>query len=224
MDEYLLQLVNGLAGQSAKQDAFVRSLQLDYFKTVPIILLFWAMWFRLPERRDALLALLLVTLPLMAGTRIVAMLLPFRPRPMYDPGFDHTPAADVPFHTALENWSAMPSDHAALFFALSAGMWMISRPFGALAVLHTVLVICLPRLYLAYHWPSDILVGGLLGVAVVVFLLGPLTRLIAWTRIVPFFEVREWLGYPLLFVATYELSTMFNGLRNFAGALVGIEM
>src|SRR2546428_3795750 len=48
--------------------------------------------------------------------RSLALLLPFRSRPF------ESATADVPVAVrALESWSAFPSDHAALFFAIATG-------------------------------------------------------------------------------------------------------
>jgi hypothetical protein len=53
----------------------------------------------------------------------------------------------------------MPSDTAALAFALAAVAWSSSRRLGAAAVAWAAVVTCLPRLYIGYHYLSDLLVG-----------------------------------------------------------------
>jgi undecaprenyl-diphosphatase len=64
----------------------------------------------------------------------------------------------------LAGWSAFPSDHATLYFCLAAGLWFCSSRMGWFAGIYVALVICLPRVYLGLHWPTDILGGALLGV------------------------------------------------------------
>jgi len=46
-----------------------------------------------------------------------------------------------------------------LFFALPCPLWYQSRKLVFWRWLWTTIVICLPRLYLGYHWPIDV-VGG----------------------------------------------------------------
>lgn len=224
MDDIVFQWINGFAGQSVERDTFMRKIQSDYGKTLPVALLFWSMWFRYSDRRDALVALLAITIPAMITARLLALNLPFRLRPMYDPESNFNAPLDIPVHNWLDGWSAMPSDHATLFFSIAVSMLLISRGYGIIALMHAALVVCLPRVYLAEHWPSDILVGALLGTVISLILLKPVTFIVAKIQLVPFFEARGWLGYPLLFAATFELTQMFHGVREILGAIGGTSM
>jgi membrane-associated phospholipid phosphatase len=82
----------------------------------------------------------------------------------------------------------MPSGHAVVFFAFGLGLFSISRTLGILGVAHAVLVDALPRMYLGLHYPTDVLAGALVPVAVVAVLRlalegGALTRaLLAWSK------------------------------------------
>jgi undecaprenyl-diphosphatase len=93
---------------------------------------------------------------------VVQAVSPFRPRPIHDPTLGlHVPLglpSDV-----MTNWSSFPSDHATLFFALATGLFFVSRGLGLAAAAYVTLVIALPRVYVGWHYPSDILAGGLLG-------------------------------------------------------------
>ena len=40
---------------------------------------------------------------------------------------------------------------------------MIWGRWGGLAILYSLLVICVPRIYLGYHYPSDVAAGALIG-------------------------------------------------------------
>lgn len=64
----------------------------------------------------------------------------------------------------LDNWSSFPSDHAGLGFALAACIFMLNRQWGIFAYLHTLIIICIPRMYLSYHYPSDVLGGAVIGI------------------------------------------------------------
>jgi membrane-associated phospholipid phosphatase len=48
---------------------------------------------------------------------------------------------------------------------------MRSRWLGAAVVVWTLLMICLPLLYLGWHWASDVVAGAVLGVLLMLLLL-----------------------------------------------------
>jgi undecaprenyl-diphosphatase len=71
----------------------------------------------------------------------------------------------MPVGGFASDWSSFPSDTAAQAFALVVAIWMISRRLGIAAALWATAVICFPRLYGGFHYPSDLLVGGIFGAA-----------------------------------------------------------
>ena len=147
-------------------------------------------------------------------SRLLALLLPFRGRPL------ELIASSPPWsYRALESWSAFPSDHAALFFALATGIFVISRRIGILALLHAIIVITLPRLYLGLHHPTDMLAGGAIGVVCALLAVRPSV----WRRCaLPLAAVdgrwAPWLA-ALGFVVAFEIATLFDGVRNGAKLL-----
>ena len=139
-------------------------------------------------------------------------LLPFRNRPMNDIGFSFLPPLGYN-PNLLEGWSSFPSDHAALFFGLAAGIFSISKRIGRFALLHAIVIVSLPRLYLGIHYPTDIVAGGILG-ASFVWLAG---RLPIAERIGRF--AIGWLGrspasfYVCFYLATYQVAVLFDDVR-----------
>jgi len=76
---------------------------------------------------------------------------------------------------------SFPSDHAVMAGSVTAGVWLVSRRLGLASTLAAV-VMAFSRVYIAAHYPHDVLAGLLLGAAVSIvgYLLarGMLTRLI----------------------------------------------
>jgi membrane-associated phospholipid phosphatase len=76
---------------------------------------------------------------------------------------------------------SFPSDHAVMAGAAAIGLWFVSRRLGAVAVVAAVLMAA-SRVYIAAHYPGDVLAGLLLGgvvAAAACLLLRPaLTRVI----------------------------------------------
>jgi undecaprenyl-diphosphatase len=120
---------------------------------------------------------------------------------------------------ALDGWSSMPSDHASLFFGMAVAFLAVSRVVGICLILWSVLISSLPRVVMGLHWPSDVLVGWLLGGAIAFILIRPLSKLFERSGIIPYFEARPAIGYPLLFLATYEVAEMFQTTRLFVDKL-----
>ena len=56
----------------------------------------------------------------------------------------------------------LPSDHAVLAGAATAGLWLVSRRLGILAVLAS-LAMGFARIYVGAHYPKDVLAGYALG-------------------------------------------------------------
>lgn len=168
LDDALLRALNAHMGQHPAWDHLMeRLLDFDQLKFGLPIYLMVAMWASnrpgQGERRRTLINALMGGLAGLIVARSLALLLPFRMRPFARP--ELTWVLPDGFEPQMRTWSAFPSDHAVLALALVTGIWLISRRWGWIALLHAVLVICLPRLYMGLHHPSDLIAGGLLGVA-----------------------------------------------------------
>lgn len=214
MDIELFRWFNQWNTEDGAFGLFLRLGQIDYIKTVPFLLVFWALWFwpkTAIERtliRERLVALILCTIPTMLVTRAAANYLPFRQRPMHAQDIEIV-LADWQDRSVLQGWSSMPSDHASLFVGFAFAAMLIHRGFGIFLLLWAIFVVSLPRIVLGYHWPSDIAAGAVIGAALALLLMRPLTNAVRSAQVVPYFEAREALGYPLLFLATYEIARLF---------------
>lgn len=221
IDAAILLWINQYAHSSFLLDASVVELsEASLLKGGVIMCLFWWVW--APEtdgadtRRERLLVNLLTCLFVVAMARGLVHILPFRERPLSAgiPGFHIAYTLSV---DSLNRWSSFPSDHASLFFSLATGIWMVSKRLGLFAYIYSTLVICLPRVYLGMHYPSDILAGALLGIGIAVLV--EKTAGQHWRgRWLNFWWSRNRpLLYTLLFLLSYQIATLFSDIRTLGG-------
>jgi membrane-associated phospholipid phosphatase len=179
---------------------------------------FWYLWLRMDakqdERRRNIVAILIGAVLAILAARTVALIAPFRMRPLYDPIFPHF-SYSIPIGMNLENWSSFPSDTAAYFFALAFGIAYHVRRLAIPVMLFTAGWICLPRMYLGIHYASDIVVGGAIGISVAwLSLRSDLLRSRVAGRVLSAMDTKpEWF-YPLAFLLSFEMATVFAGLRD----------
>lgn len=134
-----------------------------------LITVFWWGWFRVNNKQPSIQVHLIATsfscFIALAVTKALSSLLPLRLPPMHEEGLDFT----LPYSMELkmlQGWSSFPSDHAVLFYALSTGMFYISKKVGIFAFVYTTIFISLPRVYLGFHYPTDIIAGAIVGIVI----------------------------------------------------------
>ena len=224
LDNATLVYLNEFLGQSGTFDAVLYALSDNVLLQgfVPATAL-WYLWFRPAEPdlqrdvRERILAVLFAAMFLVLIARGLALMLPFRNRPMSDPSL---PFQDVhpEWGGHLYGWSSFPSDHAVLFFALACGLLSISRAIGMLLLVHAFLIDSLPRVYLGYHYPTDILAGALLGSAGTLWLIN--TSIVQRRAHQTLMWSQQQLGlfYAALTLVTIELATMFESILHLSKA------
>ncbi|HEY2025290.1 phosphatase PAP2 family protein [Paraburkholderia sp.] len=188
---------------------------------IPVLL--W-MWFqphqRIEWRRQIVLATLASGLLALFVGRLLTHVLPFRVRPIFNTElhlqFATTSASDA----SLTNWSSFPSDHAMLWMAVATGIFIVWRGIGTLAILYTLLLICLPRAYLGFHYPTDLLVGAAVGVAITVLMTRDAIRVRYAAPLLRWIERRPAPAATLGFILCVELVTQFDELRKVAAGLL----
>lgn len=223
-DVFIIHAMNSLVGRSALFDKAVAFLMGNSISTALLLAVFWACWFRPADKaamqrtREHLLGTLWAGIAGILIARTLALELPFRLRPRFDPSI-HFVMPDLSDSADIMEWSAFPSDHAVMYFALSVGLCFVSRKLGLLATLYVACTICFPRVYLGYHYPTDILVGMVIGslcaygfnlTAARRWLAAPVLR---WERSSP------QSFYMALFFLTFQYATMFDSLRESALSL-----
>jgi undecaprenyl-diphosphatase len=201
----------------------------EFLKGIVIVTVYWYFLFvdakketapKEVEARATLLTVLILVVPAMVVARALAGLLPYRERPFFDPALHF----QWPYHVDADQfirWSSFPSDHAALFSALAMGLFFRNRRAGAAVFAYVVLVTFFPRIYMGYHWPSDILAGFVLGILVAYVALIPTVR----HRSKQLYEEcnkHSGLFAASLFLLTYEIGTLFNGPRLLLTSVVSL--
>ncbi|MBC6991251.1 phosphatase PAP2 family protein [Hymenobacter sp. BT491] len=183
-----------------------------------LMVLVWWLWFRRTEVskvrvRQVLLATLVGSLLAMFSTRVLVNVMPERQRPIYNTELNMKIHPSL-YNPGFKDVTSFPSDHATLFLALSTGFFFLSRRLGFAVLAYVLIVICLPRMYFGLHYPSDIVVGGLIGASAVTI------ANLAWVRRHLFQPLLQWSEprpeflYSVLFLLTYQITDMFESTRS----------
>lgn len=216
-DSAVVPLINQYARQSDTFDSLVFFIADEPLLKGGILVVFlWVGWtYPYPDKiakRQFVISTLYAVVAALLFAKILRYFLPFRLRPLHDGNLGFR----LPYHVSSEtlwNWSSFPSDTAAMLFALSAGLFFISRRIGIFAILYSFLFGCLPRIYLGYHYPTDIAAGAVIGIlGAAIFSLPEIRTQLArlplmWSKKYPV------IFYPGLFLITCEIGSIFENTR-----------
>jgi undecaprenyl-diphosphatase len=159
LDYALFRLVNGLAGHCLLLDRLAQLLVNDYFLPTLMSLLLLALWFggfTDEERKRNQLVVLRAVISLLLANALLKMcnLVYFRPRP-----FTYHDVNLLFYHPSD---SSLPSNPAAVGFALAVAVWLYNRRTGGLLLVLATLFI-ISRVYCGVHYPLDVITGAGLG-------------------------------------------------------------
>jgi len=219
IDLGIIHFVNQYAGVSHAFDTLnLGWADNNLLKAGPLLLVIFGLWFQLGdetamrERRLAIVAMLAAACFGAATSVVLTHLLPERARPLIHEGVDFV----LPYgmeRTGWERVSSMPSDHAAMYFALAGGLFFASRLWGALALVYCILFIAFPRLYLGMHFPSDLLAGAAIGLAYAWLMQRESLRSHLWRPILNWEVTKPHIFYPPMLLLTIIIGGIFHDAR-----------
>lgn len=209
--------INSFAGHAEWLDAVMHGFTTNYLlKGAPLMALVYACWFTQEKdavavraNRTKILAGLAAAILAPLAARLIAAGLPTRIRPVNDPIMHfRLPLTMLPGQAVAFDWSCFPSDTAALYFALVMGIMAVSRRLG-LAALVLALLASFSRIYTGIHYPTDILVGAVLGTGM--FFAIERTAVLSWIARPSFLlqDKNPGLFYALFFLLTDQSAHLF---------------
>ena len=212
----LLYLINHFAHGSPVFDELVVLVSgSNFIKGALIFAVIWYLWFQNQddwEKREYLLGGVVAGFVGLAFAKVLTWSIT-RPRPFNVPSL----AIRIPYGIKSATWEGLnsfPSDHAVLFFALVTGIFFASRRTGWLMFVYVSVFVCLPRVYLGLHYPTDILAGVVIGVSSGWLVHLPAIRksFTAWAF--RWLDARPGQFYSFSFLLTYVICELFDPVIN----------
>lgn len=223
IDLHTIFFFNQFAHLSGVFNNFILDLENSNLLTwVPMTSLLWWAWFRGDDRESSNRKAVISTIVALAFITLIFCLLRyaqpwigFRPRPMFDPQCNFQMPYGLHLPDPALYWGTtdtFPSGHAAIFAAFSIGLMRVSRPAGIFCLTYSLLL-CLGRIFLGIHYPTDIIGGACIGIA---------TSYLARTKPAEYLLTRRIIKWPIkhpcsfyvgFFVITNIVATGFDQLK-----------
>jgi undecaprenyl-diphosphatase len=159
LDHYLFGIIFGLA----HRNVFADTLAVFLARWVPYLLVigfFTLLFGAFRKGKERLFYFIQAALIGILGRGVITELIRFfsnRPRPFEVLGFDPLMA-----HNSFE--PSFPSGHAAFYFGLALAAYFMDRKWG---IMYFVLasLIGIARIFVGVHWPLDVVIGTVIGIA-----------------------------------------------------------
>ncbi len=216
-----MSFINQPAQHNALLDYLMNAFSYQKLITgVPLVAGICAIWCMpsMIARRGDILICTIAAFVTSLVSRVMQVFIPANPRPLQDQALDMTPPFDI--SPEFHDLTSFPSDHAAVFIGLGYVIWRFCRPLGILAIVFAVLV-SFSRVYMGFHFATDVIAGGLLSVVVIeLALLTPFRRIGAW--VADFSRTHPAWFYGVAFIACYAIATLMQEPRELLSGLAGL--
>jgi PAP2 superfamily protein len=146
--------------------------------------------------------------------------IPSHTRPLLDPALHLKIIDDHRLSVVWDRTGSFPSDTATLFFALATVILLENRWWGLFCFLWTTMVVAIPRVIFAWHYPSDIIGSLILGPACVFLFSAIPYPTIMFERVLMWFEGRMYIVHALLFIFLIDAANLFQSLQQAGKTLV----
>jgi undecaprenyl-diphosphatase len=118
--------------------------------------------------------------------------------------------------------SSFPSGHTAVLAALGIGLLPISRALGIGCLIFSFFFVLIPRVYVGYHFPSDMVGGALIGIFTIWLAHAGWTVKRAAEPLVRWSKRHPPSFYAAFFIASYIVATFFMDIRTILQELLKI--
>ena len=213
MEDFIINAINNLANNaSILTKIMFLIVDNSLLKGGVVIAVLWYLWFNengvsLNNRKKIGITLWGTIIAIILG-RSLQNLLPYRTRPIFNPEFNFPYQID-----GLDMFSSFPSDHAIMFFALATGVFRVSKKWGLFLYAYILLIICLPRIYLGLHYPTDILAGAVIGIFLIWMIsILKISRRLENITIAASIK-NPGIFYTCFFILSYQIATLFDDSR-----------
>jgi undecaprenyl-diphosphatase len=219
----IIEWLNRYSQYSPKFNQVIACIENVYaFKGLAVVSMLWYLWFResnlLSETKVTIVGAIISCILALIATSAINYVAPFQPTPMANEAIHFQIPSGVVLDrsaNAGHGWiNSFPSHHATMFYALATGIFLASRRLGCFAFVYVTLFIAFPRIYLGFHYPTDILGGAIVGISIANLVNRRVVREAYGKPFAMLASRYPALSQTALFVVTFEIAVLFYDAIN----------